>query len=104
MYLERLCLVTDSLISLYPNSSFSRKNLITPRAIYLITIMEDFKGNWLDWNSYITLATFLKEHFGRKYAECKGIFNVEKKKPNPILLAEAFSLFYICLCVYIYVC
>jgi len=76
MHLKRLCLVTDSLISLYPNSSFSRQNVITPRAIYLITFMGDFKGNWLDWNSDITPATFWKEHFGRKYAECQSIFNV----------------------------
>lgn len=92
--------MADSLVSLYPNSFFFRKTVITPRGIYLIIIMGDFKGNWLGWNSDITRATFCKEHFGRKYAECKGIFNV-KKMPNPILLTEAFSLFYICVCVYI---
>lgn len=96
--------MTDSLISLYPDSSFPRENIITPRAIYLITIMGDFKGNWLDWNSDITLATFWKEPFGRKHAECKSLFNVEKKKkPNPILLTEAFSFYiYMCVCIYVY--
>lgn len=60
--------------------------------------MGDFKGNWLDWNSDITLATFWKEHFGGKYAGCKGIFNVEKKMPNPILVNGAFSNFYVYIC------
>lgn len=62
--------------------------------------MGDFKGNWLDWSSDITLATFWKEHFGRKYAECKGMFNVEIKKCLVLFWWMELSVF---LCVYLYI-